>query len=49
MYHEFQNITNATILQVPYAEALLYLKNMELDTIGELFLKTDAIGIIIPL
>ncbi|VVC31316.1 Hypothetical protein CINCED_3A018116 [Cinara cedri] len=33
MYHEFKNITNATILQVPYAEALLYLKNMELDTI----------------
>ncbi|XP_025423302.1 probable E3 ubiquitin-protein ligase HERC4 isoform X2 [Sipha flava] len=32
MYHEFKNITNSTILQVPYAEALLYLKNMELLT-----------------
>lgn len=35
MYHEFHNVTNATILQVPYAEALLYLKNVELETIGE--------------
>lgn len=33
IYHEFQNITNATILQVPYAEALLNLKNMDLTTI----------------
>lgn len=34
LYHEFKNITNFTILQVPYAEALLYLKNMDLNTIG---------------
>lgn len=35
MYHEFKNTTNATILQVPYAEALLNLKNSELDTLGK--------------
>lgn len=35
MYHEFKNITNSTILQVPYAEALLYLNNMELLTTGK--------------
>lgn len=38
MYHEFKNTKNATILQVPYAEALLYLKNMSLHTIGMILL-----------
>lgn len=35
MYHEFKDTTNATILQVPYAEALLNLKNMDLRTVGK--------------
>lgn len=35
MYNEFKNITNATILQVPYAEALLCLANTDLSTIGK--------------
>lgn len=35
MYHEFKNSTNATILQVPYGEALLNLKNSDLDTLGK--------------
>lgn len=38
MYHEFKNSKNATILQVPYAEALLYLKNTDLRTIGKIFI-----------
>jgi len=35
MYHEFKNITNATILQVPYAEALLNLSSIDSNTIGK--------------
>jgi len=43
MYHEFKNSKNATILQVPYAEALLYLKNTDLRTIGKIYEKCKSI------
>jgi len=35
MYHGFKNITNASILQVPYAESLLTLNDIDLNIIGE--------------
>lgn len=49
MYHEFKNITNATILQVPYAEALLNLSSIDSNTIGKNTLKRPwySTGIII--